>query len=325
MTRKQSSYRYSLGRRTAVCPACHRRTFKPYVDHATGREIGSEVGRCNREYKCAYHLTPRQYFSDHPSVERRDTETWQPPEPAPPSFIDMTVCDRGLRQFSSDRLYRFLERHFGTEATRAAFTRYEVGTAAYGGSSTVFWLIDRDNRVRSGKVMTYDELTGRRIRKSDGRGQIVYAHTLLGLKDFNYVGCMFGEHLATAFTDRRVVLVESEKTALILECCQCAAGRSDYVFVATGGVSGLSLRPEMMDDPNYRLHFIRGRRVILLPDADMVGRWQQESMKLLPYARSVKVVDVRREPFSLTGSEDIGDYALRLLARSGLSAIRLAG
>lgn len=320
---KNSNYRFSLGRMTAVCPACHRRTFKPYVDNVSGHPIASEVGRCNRENNCAYHLSPRQYFRDHALPGETVTgderlEAWQRPEPRKPSFIDMTVRDRGLRLYYADRLYRFLERRFGTEATRAAFTRYAVGTASYNGSSTVFWLIDRDNRVRSGKVMTYDEQTGRRVKPSSARGgrsPIVFAHTLLGLKDFNYVGCLFGEHLAAAFAERPVVMVESEKTALILECCQCSEGKRDYAFVATGGASGLTVRDEMMDDPSYRLNFIRGRRLILVPDADMVGQWQQAAMKLMPYARSVKVIDVTKPPFSLTGSDDIGDYALRMQAR----------
>lgn len=41
------------------------RRFKPYVDE-NGQMLSALCGRCNRENSCGYHLTPSEYFHQHP-------------------------------------------------------------------------------------------------------------------------------------------------------------------------------------------------------------------------------------------------------------------
>ena len=49
-----------------TCPACERpRCFTLYIDD-NGHLLHPTVGRCDHESSCGYHLTPRQYFHDHP-------------------------------------------------------------------------------------------------------------------------------------------------------------------------------------------------------------------------------------------------------------------
>lgn len=58
------TYRFSLGKILDRCPQCGRRTFKPYMDNATGLPLDAAAcGRCNREVKCRYHMTPAQWFA----------------------------------------------------------------------------------------------------------------------------------------------------------------------------------------------------------------------------------------------------------------------
>lgn len=53
-----------------TCPACKTpHSFTRYLDGETHQPIHPTVGRCNREIKCGYHYTPRQYFAD---LKRRD-------------------------------------------------------------------------------------------------------------------------------------------------------------------------------------------------------------------------------------------------------------
>lgn len=48
-----------------TCPACKTpHSFTRYIDGETHQPIHPTVGRCNREIKCGYHYTPRQYFAD---------------------------------------------------------------------------------------------------------------------------------------------------------------------------------------------------------------------------------------------------------------------
>nr|MUH40439.1 hypothetical protein [Zobellia laminariae] len=65
-----SNYRFQLEKYTGLksryhCPNCNQKQFVRYVDNQTNMHINSKVGRCNREEKCGYHFTPKQYFCDH--------------------------------------------------------------------------------------------------------------------------------------------------------------------------------------------------------------------------------------------------------------------
>ncbi len=61
--KSNTNFRFSLGRRVGICPQCGHRTLKLYEDRATGWALDAAVGRCNREVKCKYHVTPAQYFA----------------------------------------------------------------------------------------------------------------------------------------------------------------------------------------------------------------------------------------------------------------------
>lgn len=54
------------------CPECHRpRSFVRYIDTEEKIVFPDYVGRCNREQKCGYHYSPKQYFADHPEPPKR--------------------------------------------------------------------------------------------------------------------------------------------------------------------------------------------------------------------------------------------------------------
>jgi hypothetical protein len=54
-----------------TCPGCKTPySFTRYLDGETHQPIHPTVGRCNREIKCGYHYTPRQYFTD---IKRQET------------------------------------------------------------------------------------------------------------------------------------------------------------------------------------------------------------------------------------------------------------
>lgn len=73
----------------------------------------------------------------------------------------------------------------------------------------------------------------------------------------------FGEHLLKTHPDKVVVLVESEKSAVI-----GSAIFPDYVWLATGGKS--QMREE-------KLRVLSGRTVLLFPDADAYAEWKQRA------------------------------------------------
>ena len=131
----------------------------------------------------------------------------------------------------------------------------------------IFLQIDQDNQCRTGKIMQYNPTTGHRIKDPDKPGRINWLHSILKRRkqlppDWQLTQCLFGEHLLPQHPDKTVALVESEKTAII-----CAALMPQYLWLATGGKSGLT---------SERLNSLKGRKIIVFPDIDAFKDWQQK-------------------------------------------------
>ncbi len=67
-----------------------------------------------------------------------------------------------LHGYSVNPLYRYISMVFGKEKTERLFVLYKVGTSKKWGGSTIFWQIDINGNVRTGKIMKYDGKTGHR-------------------------------------------------------------------------------------------------------------------------------------------------------------------
>lgn len=314
--------RYRLGRRRGVCPSCHRRDFKFYVDTLTGEILDSRCGRCNREHSCGYHEPPSHFpeiirnimkDTNPASLRRRIAQPQPEPVPAgPPSVIPLTMVEATLgadRMLNS--LYRFFLQHYNTSFINDAFREMEVGTARFGGGSPVFWLRDREGNYRSGKVMAYDSATGHRVKSPD-TVTVSYAHSLARLPDYNFQACYYGEYNAARYPGGTIFLVESEKSALVLHMMLAALAQAPgrYLAMATSGASSFNVDPSRITDAAYRTSILYNRNVIVIPDADMVDQWKKRALRLKPYLGSLRLLDVRTPPFSLEGSDDIADWIL---------------
>lgn len=208
-------------------------------------------------------------------------------------------------------LFRFLDTHWPHTVLLDAFATMEIGTAKFCGGSPVFWLKDREGNYRSGKVMAYDSTTGHRLKIAD-RVTVNYAHALARLPDYNFQACYYGEYAAATNQKACLIVVESEKTALLIRLMLSALVTNTHRFemIATSGASNFGVDPFRLKDPHYRMAVLYNRDLIVIPDADMTERWRQCAERLRPYTRSLRFVDVTAEPFSLVGSDDIGDWIL---------------
>lgn len=225
-------YTYRLGKMTTVCPQCHRRTFKPYVDTA-GNILDPTCGRCNRELNCQYHLPPRQFFRDHPtlghrcrdngfgysSIDRRfgygrltsarstayrprspDTQPSSPDtcQPSSPDFITGEQLESVLKENNNGTGLQFcpvsemLRRRFSMLTFANVTSAYRLEYIARG-NYTLYLYIDAAQRIRSGKLMRY---TADAHRDKIGDNATKWLHSIKGIPaDFNYVGAFFGSHL----------------------------------------------------------------------------------------------------------------------------------
>lgn len=180
---------------------------------------------------------------------------------------------------------------------------YHLGTTENG--SVIFWQIDGQDRIRTGKIMQYNPATGKRIKNAPRA--IDWVHSQLKLDgtlpgDFNLAQCLFGEHLLKRHPDNVVALVESEKSAII-----CAGVYPDYIWLATGGRSQLS---------TDKLRVLKGRTVIMFPDVDGYDLWCKKAREIEAMGCQVMVSDLlelKATPADREAQIDLADWLIRQL------------
>ena len=130
-----------------TCPECGgHKAFVRYIDSETKKGIAPEVGRCNREIKCGYHLTPSQYFGEHLEfLNTQGPKSYNKPRPVPEkitipfSSIPGGYLTQSLNNYESNEFVLYLSKLFGIELTNLLVTQYLIGTSDYWNGATIFW------------------------------------------------------------------------------------------------------------------------------------------------------------------------------------------
>ena len=212
--------KYRLGNRY-TCPNCERkRCFTRYIDDEGEVSFPDNVGKCDHEHSCGYHYTPKDYFREHPDFLSKDKLPYPTRKNIQPKVVEKPISDianaimeRSLSHYGINPLYQYLFKVFGEQETERLMKMYHVGTSYKWGGSTIYWQVDKDDKVRTGKVMLYNPKDGHRVKEP--RSYVGWAHAFLHLPDFNLCQCFFGEHLLAQHPTMSVAIVESEKTAII--------------------------------------------------------------------------------------------------------------
>lgn len=288
-------------RQRHTCPLCHEKhVFKRYIDTDTGQYLADHVGRCNREIRCGYHYTPKDYFADNRIVASAVIrKTPVIPLQREPSSIPHDVYVRSLNYYHHNNFVQYLIRLFGSAETRLLCDRYHIGTSRHWEGATVFWQVAIDGRRCTGKIMLYDEHSGKRVKEP--YSHITWAHTALHLPDYELRQCLFGETLLNRYpeNDKPVALVESEKTAII-----ASVYHPEYLWLACGGLSNLS---------EERCKVLAGFRVRLFPDLGGYDKWVARARELahitdISVSRSLELCAL---PEERDQGLDIADYLLQ--------------
>lgn len=306
-----TAHRYTLRPYTGpksrtTCPACGKpRCFTGYLDTDTGELLPDGYGRCDHEVSCAYHRNPYHREAGGLSYAAAIEGNERPPaSPAPTHrapaaqmlatvvHIPSDVFTASLSHYGRNALALLLRQHFGRGVADELLHRFRLGTSAHWPGACVFWFVDEQDRVRGGEVVLYDE-TGHSVKVPDRH--ITWVHKALAnacqrrgeappawLADYEARGqkspCLFGlPQLVNAPAEQPVALVESAKTAML-----ATPYFPRYVWLATRGLSSLT--------PN-RLEPLRGRRLVLFPDAGALGAWQTKAGQLRRLGFDVRVSD----------------------------------
>lgn len=218
----------------------------------------------------------------------------------PLDTIPREYVERPVRPDMDSSLTGFLRKTIDHESLDRVIREYCLGVTK--DRSTIFFQIDASGKCRTGKIMKYNPDIGHRIKDESVPSCVTWVHSVLKSRglltpSWTLAQCLFGEHLLPKYPERRVALVESEKTAVI-----CAALMPRYVWLATGGKTQLG----------DKLQVLKGRDVIAFPDVDGYDEWKVK-LALVP-GLSVKVSDYLERT---AGAEDrnahvdIADLLLR--------------
>lgn len=298
-----------------TCPACERpRCFTLYIDD-NGNALHPTVGRCDHESSCAYHYTPRQYFHDHPEhrhfvipSERSESRNLHHDRHARPDRASPGIIPQNLipPPSAANHLITYLKTMIPSSAIDRIIADYRLASTP--DQAIIFLQIDQDNQCRTGKIMQYDPSTGHRIKAPNKSGRINWLHSILKRRkqlpsDWQLTQCLFGEHLLPQHPDKTVALVESEKTAII-----CSAMMPQYLWLATGGKSGLT---------SERLSSLKGRKIIVFPDIDAFKDWQQK-IYTFPHLdiRISRLLEDNATPADRAAHIDLADWIIQFLTNN---------
>lgn len=179
-------------------------------------------------------------------------------------FIPNEITQNISNNFN-DNFSLFLRGIFGENITKKLIKKYNIGYTDKFRDATVFWQNDINNRLRSGKIIFYNQLTGKRDKSKN----INWIHSIYKLSDYALNQSLFGEHLLNLEPNKKVALVESEKTAII-----CSVVFPEFLWLATGGSAGLKLE---------KLKVLNGKDIILFPDLGFHSKWMAELTLLAEY------------------------------------------
>lgn len=273
------------------CPNCNNKTFTRYIDTQNNEFINSDVGKCSRLIKCSYHLPPKKYFDNNNVTIDNSFYTKPIVRTKPISYIDKSLFYKSLNH--TNNFILFLESLFDKSIVKEVTEKYNIGTSNHWKGSTIFWQVDTNQNIRSGKILLYDKATGKRKKYTN------WMHSVLKIEGFNLKQCLFGEHLISQDINKPIAIVESEKTAII-----SSIYLPDFIWLASGGLTSLN---------KEKTKVLKGRKVILFPDLKCFDKWQEKIPQLsqdVKYTVSDLLKNNSTDKEKLQGL-DIADYLIK--------------
>ena len=244
-----------------------------------------------------------------------------PPRPTPPPlptlYIPMSVV-KARTSLENNTLAEWIRTGINWDYVQRkrvdeVLTAYMVGSSVYG--HTIFWQIDQEGKVRTGKMMKY-RTDGHRDKTAPWNFDYIHAALFRDQRHPEYDDtkmevrqCLFGLHLLNRYkykdVEQTVCIVESEKTALLMAIAY--GNNAKQVWMACGGLGNLNiarLAPLIADR----------RNIILYPDRDGIEAWRQKAEQLHYDHVTIDTTPVTQWWRPEDGEKaDIADVVIRIL------------
>jgi len=286
------------------------------------RHIGSFVvypkKNCYKCFKCGEKGGVIEFLMKHERLSYPDAIRWlgkkysietdmtdfnytpPPPRPAPPPLqplrLPMWMVERAERAANADNdvLIRWIIEMVNWDYVQRkriseVLNDYHVGHGKNG--HTIFWQIDENGAVRTGKMMKYKS-DGHRDREASWNFDFIHAtlsrhwdeekHEMTDEPPYPFPHlydpdkqepCLtfFGMHLLNKYPNATVNIVESEKTAVLMAIAY--GNHATQVWMACGGL-------EMLSRERLSPIIKQGRKVVLYPDRDGIAKWKAKAKQI---------------------------------------------
>lgn len=233
------------------------------------------------------------------STEERADITWNKSSSKKEAkIIPYHYLLKTIRSSSQNNFISFLVSNLGREKAEHLCKIYKVGTSKQWYGASIFWYVDKDNNTRTGKIMLYNKITGKRIKEP--YNHITWVHKKLHIPNDSINSCLFGEHLISLEPNKPIAIVESEKTAMI-----SSVYFDKFIWLATGGIANLKYD---------KLKSLKGRDIILFPDLGAYDLWVSKTNYLKKWFK-ISISNFLEK--NATNSEkakkyDLADYLIQL-------------
>lgn len=301
---KKRVQRYRLEKYTGrasrhTCPSCERKhVFARFIDVTSGEYVADDVGRCNREERCGYSKSVQDEKGNDlfvlASSVKKEYKEKEITHTIDPKFVVRSM------QESSNYFIDYLYLNFDKDLVSKIIARYKIGTSDLWAGSTIFWQIDSEYDVRTGKIMLYNRETLKRVKKPINHISWVHSpskHNKFGEnEDFYLTQCFFGEHLLNDKTFTKFAVVESEKTAIL-----CSLMQPDVAWIATGGVQNIS---------EGRLAPFKDKELVFYPDKGKAFDTWSKKLSIFTEDYNINISKAVENMPMLNEGDDIGDYVI---------------
>jgi hypothetical protein len=284
----QFRYKLDPSSKKYVCKWCLKKSMVRLIDTEKNELMPLDYGRCDRESKCGFFETPKV------GIIKDKEYVFTPPTPI--SYLDLDLISLSGKNFKQNHFIQFLKSKFSEKEIKGVILKYLIGTSNRWNGATVFWQLDNNLKLRHGKVMSYNSVTGKRVKDTNGKSYIDSVRSILQLKKFNLKQCLFGLHLINEANKKTIALVESEKTAILMSIY-----KPNYLWMATGSKNGFKY--EM-------LKHIKNNQIVAFPDKSEYNDWLNKSIELNALGFNIKVSELLEDIDAPNGT-DLADIYIK--------------
>ena len=222
------------------CPCGKSNKDGKFVPYIIEGQVSNSCGFC---HACGDTFLPSL---DRKEINNQGGKTKVIPLTITQKLIDFTIVQKTLKAYSHNNFVIWLEKIVPNQV-EYLLACFNIGTAKDGG--TLFWNINIHNQATTVKRVYYLENGHRDKNKLP---EYIYK------RSDGYLPCLFGEFQLTKRPYDYIILVESEKTAVV-----GTAIIPQFIWIATGGANGLTEEKAIV---------LKGRKVIIIYDCDNGGR-----------------------------------------------------